>query len=385
MKKSLIIGLCIALIALSTLSAATSAKNLYEEFDKAAIDKNVALAMSKYDELGKRVAKESETLDKSLDKAIKNSNSSLYYETLDSLRELRGYRMDERQSAALEEAIINKQDMEAAKWLYENSPYYNPTLSIKAESKGDNYSFSSSTATMYCPGTEIELPKTLSGSSSAGQLAGFGLTPDVKDYEPGEKITMPLTSQVLYAIFTPGVTFTDARTGFDSGLIEAKSGDVVSVPKIEAKDDAVFDGFYDAASHQYIASDESEYTLDGNGGSFEALWKHLNITEVKAGGYDINGLPKGVQIPLSVYFENDGNEDLRGLTIELSIKEDGARLVNTTATARFLRDGESTRMRGTMLVIDRNAASGSTFTLTVKATDEDGCTFTKDFQLKNLV
>jgi len=385
MKKSLIIGLCIALIALSTLSAATSAKNLYEEFDKAAIDRDIALAMNKYDELGKRIAKESETLDKSLDKAIRNSNSNLYYETLDSLRELKGYRMNETQSSALEEAIIQKQDTEAAKWLYENSPYYSPTLSIKAESKGDNYSYSRSSSTMYCPGTEIELPTALSGSSSAGQLAGFGLTPDVKDYEPGEKITMPFTSQVLYAVFTPGVTFTDARTGFDSGLVEAKEGDVISVPELEAKDDAIFDGFYDASTRQYIAADEKEYTVKGNGATFEALWKHLAITEVKAGGYDINGLPKGVQIPLTVYFENDGNEALRDLSVELSIKGEGARLVNTSATARYLDDGESTFMRGTQLVIDRNAASGSTFTLTVKATDRDGSTFTKDFLLKNLI
>ncbi len=385
MKKSLIIGLCISLIALTTLSAATSAKNLYEEFEKAAIDKDISGAMSTYDELGKRVAKESESLEKSLGKAIKNGSSKLYYETLDSLRELRGYRMSREQSDALEEAIIAKQDMEAASWLYENSPYYSPTLTIKAESKGEGYSYQRSSSTMYCPGTEITLPTTLPGSSNAGQLSGFGLTPDTKDYEPGETITMPLTSQVLYALFTPGVTFTDSRTGYDSGLVEAKEGDTISVPKLSAEDTAIFDGFFDKASGQYIAPDESEYTLKGNGGTFEALWKSLDITEVKAGGYDINGLPKGIQIPVSVYFENDGNEALKDLTFELSVSGEGARLVNTTANSRHLGAGESTRMRGTLLVIDRDAKSGSTFTLTVKVTDREGDSFTKDFQLKNLV
>lgn len=382
MKRKITTLFLIALIATSFVFAKADTEALFKEFRTAALSQDVSLSMEKYEKLSQAIEKEAETLQETLEKAIEENNGRLYYQTLDSFRALDNYSIQREESTALEEAIVSEQNTEAAKWLYENSAYYNPRLTINAESSGDGYAFSIVSSKSCTPGEEVTLPTYIEGTSYAGQLAGFGLTPDTIDYKAGETISMPLTSQELYAIFTSGVTFTDSRTGYDSGLIEAKSGDTVAVPSIDDQEGAIFAGFVDRTTGAYIEKGETEYTLTGNGACFEALWKSVEIDSLKLGGYRADALVKGVQIPVSFTITNSGSENLYGVEVEVKLSGEGARLVNTSAYTRVLRADSSSQLNGTRLIVDRDTAEGSTFTLTVTATDREGNIFTKDFELK---
>ena len=57
----------------------------------------------------------------------------------------------------------------------------------------------------------------------------------------------------------------------------------------------VFTGWVDSATGEYIAPDETEYTLEGNGASFTALWKKVDFSDASATPYDISALPAGTR------------------------------------------------------------------------------------------
>lgn len=382
MKRKLITLFLITAIAILSVAAKADTEALFEAFNKAALDHDISLSMEKYSKLEKAIAKEEKRLEKALEEAKANGDRNLYYETLKVLASLDRYSIGKEESKALEEQIVETQNVKAASWLYENSPYYNPTLTIRAESSGENYSFSNFSRKSYMPGDEITLPTSIEGTSYAGILKGFGLTPDTIDYMAGESITMPFTDLELYALFTPGVTFTDKRTGFTSGHIEAKKGDTITVPSIQDTDDAIFAGFVDIEMGSYIGAGETEYTLTSDGASFEALWKDVKIDSLSLGGYKADSLVKGVQIPVSFSVTNEGNTDLYDAAVEITVSGEGARLVNTSAYARVLRAETTSSVNGTRLIIDRNTPEGTAFTLTVTLTDGSGTVFTKDFELK---
>jgi len=380
-SKKLFTLLLVALLSASALFAASSAEKIYSEFDDAAKDGDIALSMKKWEELGKRVEKEIATANKSLETARRKNDGNLYRNASMDIRRLTSYSISSEQTDALLGAIVNLSDESAkesdATWLYENSAYYRPTLTLKTEQENGN-SKSVSTRSFSCkPGTEITLPEKSGISASLfGRLSGWGIVPDEKTYEPGEKITMPYTSQTLYSIFEDAVSFGDEKT------VLTGDEETIGVPKPEEKENSYFMGWYDRSSGIFISPDEAEWEIKGKGAEFTPLYEEISFKEVHAKPYDLEALPKNTQIMLSFPFENSGTETLKGLKVEVSEDSGSVSILEGTGFLRSLRPGKPATLRGVILVIPENVPSGSTLTLNAKVTLENGHEFTKSFDVK---
>lgn len=371
--------------ACSGMLFAASAKSLYTEFSDAASSGDVQLAIEKYTELGKKVESEADSANKSIEKALKKNNGTLYRNAADELKTLSSYVITPQQSDQLLTAILNedesRQSADAA-WLYENSYSYSPVLTFSYESSEPGFSFNFSSSISVKPGTEVTPPSSDSISVSTartGQLAGWGLTPDSNDYAPGETITMPLTSQTLYAQWQSAVSFKDERSSTDVVVTDTEAGSTVTVPQPVAEDGAIFAGWYDSSSGFYIEPGVTEYTVKGKGATFTALWENITVSRLQSGNYDINAIPTGVQIPLSLTISNTGTETVRDLAISVTTDSENATLLNSEAYSRGLQGGRSANMTGVKLVVDKGTASGTVIPITVTVTDSNGNTYSSLF------
>ena len=298
-----------------------------------------------------------------------------------------GYTISRSDSDSLLTAIVNSDSGDAAQWaswLYDNSRYYHPRLTLSVSVSGEGYSHSYRRSVSVAPGTEVTLPSAEDisvNSSIAGVLTGWGITPDEATYAAGETIAMPYTDQTLYAIFSSQVTFSDGEGGDETVFSDVSEGDVITIPAPAETEGAIFEGWYDAASGQYLAPDESEYTVKGMGASFQALYIKAEATELTTGHYNIDAIPTAVQIPLTFTLSNSGTEDLKAVDIEVSSDSDHVRLMNTSAYMRTMRAGEDYTLRNVILVVDSDCPAGETLPISVTMNDSEGNSFTSSFDL----
>ena len=192
---------------------------------------------------------------------------------------------------------------------------------------------------------------------------------------------MPYTDQSLYAIFRSQVVFSDSESSDDTVFTDVKEGDVIQVPVPSDSQDAIFEGWYDRSSGQYLSAEDTEYTVKGMGASFEALYIKLEADEISTGPYDVTRLPAGVQIPLTFSLTNSGSEDVRDVDITVSCDSSHARLINTEAWLRQMRSGHDYTLKNVILVISQDCPSGEEIPLTVTMEDSDGNTFSSTFTL----
>ena len=367
MKRKALSVLLILLITVPALFAA-SAQDLYEDFQAAVTAGSVQEAVDAYGNMQEKVAKEMEDLQDDLDKAIQKNDRQLYANTRADMRELSSYRLSKADTDALLTAIVNSgsdQASEWAQWLYENSAYYHPVLTLTTSVSGEGYSRS----------------YTRSVSAVAGVLTGWGITPDEVLYAPGETITMPYTDQTLYAIYSSQVSFTDSYTNDSKTFSDVADGDVIEVPSPATLEGAIFEGWYDPTSGQYLSPEDTEYTVRGMGAAFQALYIKAEASELNCGYYDITSIPVSTQVPLTFTLSNSGTEDLHDVTIKVSSDSDQVTLMNTSARLRTMRAGEDYMLRGTKIVVASDCASGTQLPITVTMTDGDGNSFTSTFSL----
>ena len=269
-----------------------------------------------------------------------------------------------------------------AEWLYDNSPYYSPTVTYNWSSDGANFSYSFSRSISVTPGNEITLPSASdigADTSLAGVLEGWGVTRSEVMYQPGEVIAAPYTSQTYYAIWKTGVVFTDELTGVNTTIDGSVSGDVVEVPVLTPPDDSyIFAGWVDKSNGEYIPADETEYTLSGNGASFEALWKKIEISDVSASPYDINAVPVDTQVDISFTIGNLGNENMRNSVVDLTSDSEGVEIQKGHGRVPSLPAGKDIYATGLRVV----ATEPGSHDLTIAFTDRDGDTWTQDFQIQ---
>lgn len=174
-----------------------------------------------YDKLNEAIANEAEQARKRLYEARSKGDRESYYDAREHLSLLSTYHMDENTSDYLLEEILSLDEpkkSEYAAWLYENSPYYRPTLTLDFSSEGENYRYSYRQQIRKIPGSEVVLPSSgqlRMNSARLGVLAGWGVTPDEVTYQGGETIKMSYTNQTLYAIYQEGVRFVDPLSGTD--------------------------------------------------------------------------------------------------------------------------------------------------------------------------
>ncbi len=328
-----------------------------------------------------------------------------YYDAREHLSLLSTYHMDENTSDYLLEEILSLDEpkkSEYAAWLYENSPYYRPTLTLDFSSEGENYRYSYRQQIRKIPGSEVVLPSSgqlrMNSARLGGVLAGWGgVTPDEVTYQGGETIKMSYTNQTLYAIYQEGgVRFVDPLSGTDV-FIESED---VEVPTPPVADDvsAIFAGWYDKSTGTLI-TDPSSYEKVGKGGYFEALWKRLAIEDITVLYYDKDTLPTNTQMSMGFSYANTGTVDLAGLRATLSSESEYVRvladevylgtldagLMSTnnsrwaTSNKQQVRGGENNTFR--FVIAPPGAPSGTVippFTLQVK--NDKGDTWTQRFE-----
>ena len=376
----------IAVLALTaSIAFAASVQDLYTDFTSAVDGGDVAGAIEAYDRMQEALEDERSSIGKDISKAIDKNDRVLYRNAVSDLRSLDAYTLTSADTDALLTAIVNSDSGDAsqwAAWLYDNSRYYNPTLTLTTDVSGTGYRQSYRRSFSAQPGTEITLPSSMDvNPSAAGVLTGWGITPDEATYAPGETITMPYTDQTLFAIYSSRVVFNNDETGDNTVFTDVADGDVVEVPTPPDLEGAIFEGWYDRLSGQYIAPGETEYTVRGMGARFEALYVKLEASELECGHYDVNRIPTGVQLSLTFTLSNSGSEDLSGVSITVSSDSEYARLMNTEAYMRNMYAGQDYTLTGTRLVVSRDCPSGSQLPVTVTMTDSEGRSFTSTFTL----
>ena len=380
MKKKVII-MATALLLVSTMLYAATASELYTKFTDAVADEDVSGAIEYYTQLNERADKDRTKAQRSYEKAMDAGNWQKAREARADYASASSYQMSKEDTDALLSAILKEDDAEAqehAEWLYSNSSYYYPTLSYEWSSDSDSFSYRYSRSVTVVPGSEITLPDADEvgvDTSMAGVLVGWGITPDEVTYQPGETITAPLTSQTLYAIWQTRVLFEDPVTGLESTFDDVKPGDSITLPVLTAPDESyVFAGWEDESTGTYLAPDDEEYVLEGNGAVFKALWKKVEAADMSAAHYDMTSLPVNTQEELEFTLTNSGTEDLRSLLIEVT-GSDGLTVLTGSGKVSFLKEGSSLTMTGLRVV----ATEAGEHTLTVTVTDRDSDSWTTEF------
>lgn len=351
-----------------------------------------------YDKLNEAIANEAEQARKRLYEARSKGDRESYYDAREHLSLLSTYHMDENTSDYLLEEILSLDEpkkSEYAAWLYENSPYYRPTLTLDFSSEGENYRYSYRQQIRKIPGSEVVLPSSgqmRMNSARLGVLAGWGVTPDEVTYQAGETIKMSYTNQTLYAIYQEGVRFVDPLSGTDV-FIESED---VEVPTPVADDvSAIFAGWYDKSTGTLI-TDPSSYEKVGKGGYFEALWKRLAIEDITVLYYDKDTLPTNTQMSMGFSYANTGTVDLAGLRATLSSESEYVRVLSdevylgtldaglmSTNNSRWATSnkqqvrGENNTFR---FVIAPGAPSGTVIPFTLQVKNDKGDTWTQRFE-----
>lgn len=376
------------LVLAAGMLAAASAATLAEDFSQLALAGDVGAAVEKWEDLQDQVAKEEENAWKDIDKAVDKNDRTLWNEAMAELSALSEYSViGEEETDSLLAAIVNSGSEEAntwAVWLDENSPWYSPRLTVGVDASGEGWRRAWSRSVSAAPGAEVVLPEAsdLSANTSrAGVLTGWGIVPGEVTYEPGETITMPLTDQILYAVFESAVSFTDGATDFESVVSDVAEGETIQVPAAPEREGAVFEGWYDSGSGQYIAPGETEYVVKGNGASFTALWNEISATELSTAPWNTDAVPAATQVPLTFTIANTGTEAQAYLSIEVSTDSEYATLSSTRGSLRRLAPGSEVTMKGTQLVLSPSTPSGTEIPVTVTVTDGDGTAFATTFTL----
>ncbi len=354
--------------------------------------------MSAYDTLNTAIATEAQDARQQMYSARAKGDADAYYAALDTLRTLGTYTMSQETSDTLLQEILaldDAQKAEDAAWLFKNSPYYHPMMTLNLAAKGDSFNYNFTQSIQQEPASDVTLPDASQlriNSSQVGILAGWGLTADEVTYKPGETIPMSYTDQTLYAIYQEGVQFTDSL----NGTSVVQSLDNVQVPTPVANDSStIFAGWYDRSTRTLI-TDPTTYTVQGKGASFEALWKSLSIDNVTVLYYDASKLPTNTQLGIGFTYANAGTVGLNGLKATLSTDSEYVKMLKDTLNLGSIGaglqstnnspwatsekqdiSGEANTFR---FLVSSDAPSGTTIPFTVTLTNDKGDQWTQTFE-----
>ncbi len=359
----------LAITAVLVLSTALFASGINEsKIEFSSLDLSSASVediKSSFEDAKSDYQSDKEKLEESISKAYRNKDVSEYLELRELYRGLEYPVITEEQTETLTERIVNSTDDEEKKslsdFLYENSKYYHPTLTlyVKYESNGRIRSYKKTIVKE--PGESVTLPTATSYYSQI--LNGWGITEDEVLYTPGEEITMPYTDTVLYGVLSTGISFTDSVTGY-SYTTEEGSADVV-VP--EAPDSSyVFVGWYDSTGKE--VDGDTVTVEDGESRTYKAYWKSVQLDEGSVKYYSDNTVPANTQVKYTTSVTVGGNTDIRGLTLKLEETE-GLKVLTKNQSFRTLSSGD-TGSASFVIVLKGN--SGDIIETALTATDSDG-------------
>ncbi len=310
----------------------------------------------------------SEDLTKKLDRAYAQNNARLYYQTLEQLHQIEAPSLSQEESEKLVERMMGSKSEEEKKlwsdWLYENDPYYRPTLTLTLKNEGKRGSYSYQQTISVKPGESVKLP-TIEYASDKGVFVGWGITPDSVTYQAGSTIKMPYADQKLYAVFQNGVRFSDPVSGYESFVADGKA----KAPVLNAPDASyLFDGWYDQEGNKL---EEGREQMEKNGSaSYTAFWKSIAFSGVKTRYYKDMTIPRMEQVPLSFTIKNQGNEAISG--IKVSLEMEGVTNLSGDLSCRYLQSGS---VKNGIFVIVADGESGDVKEGKITLTDGDGDTW----------
>lgn len=374
---------CVAAVLLvaSAVLWAADVTELRTKFTEEIAAGDVSAAIESYTDMTNQAQKDYRKAERSYEKALEAGNRQKAMEARADMRNASYSAITSEETDDLLSLIVSEEEparSEHAQWLRENSRYYHPSITYEWSASGDSYSFSYSSTKSVTPGESIVLPDKDSirvNNAAAGVLVGWGVTPDEVTYQPGETITAPFTDQTLYAIWESQVVFRDSVTGMENTVEDVIDGDIIDVPALSYDDDSfVFAGWVDRSSGEYIAPDETEIELEGNGAVFEALWKNAELSDLESRHYDIASIPVNTQADLTFIIANNGTEDLKNIQIECT-GDEGLRILRGNGTIRTVGAGDSVTVQGLKVV----GTSAGEHMLTITATDRDGDSWSADF------
>ncbi len=251
-------------------------------------------------------------------------------------------------------------------FLYENSSYYSPTLTLYLKSTENGRVRTYTRSVSLKPGETLSLPSSVSYDGYI--LKGWGITEDEVLYTPGEEIEMPYTDTVLYGVLASGLSFSDDVSGYYY-TTEETSSEVV-VPS-SPDSSYVFAGWYDTRTGKEIDGD-SVTLEEGESRSYKAYWKSISFTEGSIRYYGDNTAPSNTQLRYTANLTVGGNMALRGVTVTLE-ENDSLRVLSGGGKCRTLQSGESVDLN---FVIVLKGESGETIETTLRAEDADGNVWT---------
>ncbi|MCF0237130.1 MAG: InlB B-repeat-containing protein, partial [Sphaerochaetaceae bacterium] len=300
------------------------------------------------------------TFKENMTKAIEEKDAQSYYEARNSLYNLQYPKVSKTQTEALVIRIANSEQEDAkelASWLYNNSSYYRPSLTMTYESSSTNRTYYYKNAISMEPGTTVTLPN-VKATTTDGIFMGWGLTNDEVMYPAGSEITMPYVDQTLYAIFQEGVRFTDDLTNTDVFC----SKEAIELPVVIAPNDGyVFLGWFDSYGKEF----DPDAEINGSA-TYSARWENITITNVGTKYYKDLTIPANQQVELQFSITNDGTVALGSLSISLVNNNDSLKVLSNNLNASSIKVGET---KSGSFRLYTTADSGSTLPLSLKVTD----------------
>ncbi len=386
-KRSIIACVLIMAMAMTTVFAADAAQ-LYETFSLDARQGNVDKAISTFDELNEKVKFETDIAKAELKTAFRANDMLKYYDAYSKLDTLGSYYMTMPESQALLKAILAEDEphrTDNAQWLYKNSTYYAPTLTLDYSVAGDGFAFTYAVNLTTMPGSDIMLPvhdATVDSSYLNGELLGWGLTPNELTYKSGETIPMPLTNHTFYAQWKPFVVFDDAVTLTNRTYDNVTDGQAVDVPTLKAPNQSYyFMGWKNIITGKVLPADTTSYTVVGKGAAFDAMWENASIIELLVQYYDAQAIPANTQLNMGFYVTNNGTQDLTGLKATMTTTSADATVIDGTLTVGTLAAGNTYSITGFKMLVKDGTASGTQVPVTFTLTDADNHSWSQSYTM----
>ena len=355
----------VSLLSLSLFASGTSESTLvfssldFSSLDIEEIEKNYETAKENY-------FASLEKLDERIKTAAKEKNIDQYL-TLLSLKDSLEYPTVTKEiTETLIERMLKSTSLdeknEIASFLYENSNYYAPTLTLclKYENSAGVRTYSSAIAVK--PGTKITLPSSTSFYSSI--IKGWGITEDEVLYTPGEEIEMPYTDTILYGVLSSGISFSDDVTGF-SYVTEENTAEV-TVPDAPSSS-YIFAGWYDTITGEEIKGD-TVTVEEGESKSYKAYWKSITLSPGTVKYYSDCVVPASTQLKFTSTLLCGGNCSLRDVTVTLEETE-GLRVLSKDKRYHALKSGDKVNLE---YVVVLSGESGDKIETTLTALDGEG-------------
>lgn len=363
--KKIFVITVVSLLSLSLFASGASESNVdFSSLDFSSL--SIEEIESSFEKAKTQYESQKTKIDNKLEEAYSSRNVDEYLTLLELRKSLAYPVVTEEITETLTERILNTENedekKEIASFLYENSAYYAPslTLTLKYESKGMTRTYTKTIVKE--PGETVSLPTDTSFYSSI--IKGWGITEDEVLYNPGEEIIMPYVDTTLYGILTTGISFSDDVTGY-SYMTEESSADVV-VPS--APDSSfVFVGWFDTQTGKEVEGDTVSVE-EGESKSYKAYWKSINLNEGSVKYYSDNTVPANTQVTYNTTFTVGGNTPINGLTLTLE-SSDNITVLTKNQSYRTLKSG-NTGSASFIIVLKGN--SGESVTTTLNATDSKG-------------